>query len=177
MEKKQQNGSHAAGTWISGASAPRSPCPWGVSPLQHCLGLGQFPGSVQLLRALSKAGSWSNGVPPLDLPEPLEMSQLRPEGRTGAGWAEGNVGRARQGRVCAVRAGETPGLASLGFMSWGQPGLCPSAMLLTPGASAPPSPSPQVRRLSARSVLVRGRCLQGPLGLGQTLRGPWGICV
>ena len=138
---------------------------------------GSSLGSVQPHRALSKAGSWSNGVAPLDLPEPLEMSQLRPEGRTGAGWAEGNVGRARQGRVCAVRAGETPGLASLGFMSWGQPGLCPSAMLLTPGASAPPSPSPQVRRLSARSVLVRGRCLQGPLGLGQTLRGPWGICV
>lgn len=51
-------------------------------------------GSVQPHRALSKAGSWSNGVAPLDLPEPLEMSQLRPEGRTGADWAGGKVGRA-----------------------------------------------------------------------------------
>ena len=41
VEKKQQKRSHAAGTWISGASAPRSPCPWGVSPLQHCK---EFPG-------------------------------------------------------------------------------------------------------------------------------------
>ena len=94
VEKKQQKRSYAAGTWISGASTPQSPCPWGVSPLQHCLGLRQFPESVQPHRALSKAGSWSNGVLPLDLPEPLEMSQLRPEGRTGAGWAGGNVGRA-----------------------------------------------------------------------------------
>ena len=134
MEKKQQNGSHAAGTWISGASTPQSPCPWGVSPLQHCLGLRQFPESVQPHRALSKAGSWSNGVAPLDLPEPLEVSQLRPERRTGAGWAGGNVGRARRGRVCAVRAGETgpdlPRVHVLGaartvslsnaFDSWGQ---------------------------------------------------------
>ena len=44
VEKKQQHGSHAAGTWISGASAPQSPCPWGVSLLQHCLGLRLFPG-------------------------------------------------------------------------------------------------------------------------------------
>ena len=89
-------------------------------------------GSVQPHRALSKAGSRSNGVPPLHLPEPLEVSQLRPEGRTGAGWAGGNVGRARRGRVCAVRAGEVPrtgvprvhvlGAASLSnaFDSWGQ---------------------------------------------------------
>ena len=70
VEKKQQKRSHAAGTWISGASAPRSPCPWGVSPLQHCLGLGQFPGVraappcpeqgrvlVQRGRALGSAGA------------------------------------------------------------------------------------------------------------------------
>ena len=95
---------------------------------------GSSLGSVQPHRALSKAGSWSNGVAPLDLPEPLEMSQLRPEGRTGAGWAGGNVGRARRGRVCSVRAGETgPGLPrvhvlgaartvslSNAFDSWGQ---------------------------------------------------------
>lgn len=48
--------------------------------------------------ALSKAGSQSNGVPPLDLPEPPEVSQLRPEGKTGAGWAGGAVGRAQWGQ-------------------------------------------------------------------------------
>lgn len=98
VEKKQQNRSYAAGTRVSGASAPRSPCPWAVSPLQCCLGLGQFPGSVQPHHARSKAGSWSSGVLPLDLPEPLEVRQLRPERRTGAGWVGGNVGRARRGQ-------------------------------------------------------------------------------
>lgn len=47
VEKKQQNRSYAAGTRVSGASAPRSPASLAVSPLQCCLGLGQFPGSVQ----------------------------------------------------------------------------------------------------------------------------------
>lgn len=96
--KKQQRRSCVAGTWSSGASTPRSPCPQGRLPCSAAWASGSSLGSMKPHCALSKAGSQSNGVLPLDLPKPPEVSQLRPEGRTGAGWAGGAVGRARRGR-------------------------------------------------------------------------------
>lgn len=47
---------------VSGASAPPVTVSLGSVSLQCCLGLGQFPGSVQPHHARSKAGSWSSGV-------------------------------------------------------------------------------------------------------------------
>lgn len=139
VEKKQQNRSYAAGTRVSGASAPRSPCPWAVSPLQCCLGLRQFLGLCSPTMPGSKAGSWSSGVLPLDLPEPLEVRQpgLRGGGQELAGW-EKSVGRAPAGvRVCVVRAGEALGLTSQGSCLEGPTGTASFIIADSWGQRAP----------------------------------------